>query len=98
MNPNRLVKNHDWRLMRNQDIYPIRDERFWMVVRQPEETNPVNLTASVLQKMDILRQVLNILCIPQAQIMITRNKYLMLVRQHDEPVEEIKHLLFAPHI
>lgn len=48
--------------------------------------------------MDILRQVLNTLCIPEAQIMITRNKYLVSIRQHDEPVEEIKHLLFAPHI
>ena len=64
MSPDCFIKNHDRRLMSNQNIYLVRDERFLVVVSQTEETNPVNHTSSVLKKMDILRQVLNILCIP----------------------------------
>ena len=33
MNANSLVKNHDWRFMRDQHVNIVGDERFSMVIR-----------------------------------------------------------------
>ena len=50
MNPDCFIKNHDRRLMSNQNIYLVRNERFLVVVSQTEEMNPVNHTSTVLQE------------------------------------------------
>ena len=52
---------------------------FRMVIGQPQELYAINHYAFVLQKMNILRQLLDTLCIPQTQIVITCHEDFVLV-------------------
>jgi hypothetical protein len=68
---------------------------FRMVIGQPKELDSIDLYAFVLQEMDILRQLLDTLCIPQTQIVITCHEDFVLVGQFYEPLQEVQHLILC---
>ena len=88
----RLIENHNWWLMGDNDVRVIRYQFFRMVIGQSEELHSTNLTSAILQEMDIGRQVFNGFCIPQIQVVIACDKDFVRVRQSYEPIQKVEHL------
>ena len=95
MDARRLVENHNWWLMGYDDIRIVWYQFFRMVIGQPKELYAINLYAFVLQEMDIFRQILDTLCIPQTQIVIASYKDFVLIWQLYEPVQEVQHFILC---
>ena len=81
-----FVQYHHRRLVSNKDVHIIRYQFLWMVISQPKELNTKYLTSTILQEMYIIRKFLYYFCIPETQVMISNNKYLLRIRQFDEPI------------
>ena len=64
-----------------------------MIIAEPEELHAINLHTPVLQEIKVIRQILYALCIPQAQVMVACNEYLVAIRQIDIPIQEIQHFI-----
>ena len=82
--------------MGDNNICIIWNETFRMVVCDAKELHTFNGYSPILQKEHIVRQVLNVLGIPQTKVMIPCHKQLIGIGQVDEPIEEIQDLLFCP--
>ena len=95
MDARRLVENHNRWLMGYDDIRIVWYQFFRMIIGQPKELDAINLYAFVLQKMDILRQILYPLSIPQTQIVIASHEDFVLIWQLYEPVQEVQHLILC---
>ena len=95
MSARRLVENHYWWLMGYDNIRIVWYQFFRMVIGQPKELYAINLYAFVLKEVDILRQILDTLSIPQTQIVIACYEYLVAIWQFYEPVQEVQHLFLC---
>ena len=95
MDARRLVENHNWWLMGYDNIRIVWYQFFRMVIGQSKELDSIDLYAFVLQEMDILRQILDTLSIPQTQIVIASHKDFVLIWQLYEPVQEVQNLILS---
>ena len=95
MDARRLVENHNWWLMGYDNIRIVWYQFFRMVIGQPKELYAIDHYAFVLQKMNIIRQILDTLSIPQTQIVIASHENFVLVGQLYEPVQEVQHLILS---
>ena len=95
MDARRLVENHNRRLMGYDNIRIVWYQFFRMVIGQSKELDSIDLYAFVLQKMNILRQILDTLSIPQTQIVIASHEDFVLIWQFYEPVQEVQHLILS---
>ena len=91
----RLVENHNRWLMGYDNIRIVWYQFFRMVIGQPKELYAINLYAFVLKEVDILRQILDTLSIPQTQIVIASHEDFVLVGQLYEPVQEVQYLILC---
>ena len=96
MDARRLVENHNWWLMGYDNIRIVWYQFFRMVIGQPKELYAIDHYAFVLQKMNIIRQILDTLSIPQTQIVIASHEDFVLIWQFYEPVSRspIPHPLY----
>ena len=95
MGARRLVENHNRWLMGYDNIRIVWYQFFRMVIGQPKELDSIDLYAFILQEMDILRQILDILSIPQTQIVIASHEDFVLIWQLYEPVQEVQHFILC---
>ena len=95
MDARRLVENHNRWLMGYDDIRIIWYQFFRMVIGQPKELYAIDHYAFVLQKMNIIRQILDTLSIPQTQIVIASHEDFVLIWQFYEPVQEVQHFFLC---
>ena len=95
MDARRLVENHNWWLMGYDNIRIVWYQFFRMVIGKPKELYSIDHYAFVLQKMYIIRQILDTLSIPQTQIVIACHKDFVLVGQFYEPVQEVQHFILS---
>ena len=95
MDARRLVENHNWWLMGYDNIRIVWYQFFRMVIGQPKELYAIDHYAFVLQKMNIIRQILDTLSIPQTQIVIASHEDFVLIWQFYEPVQEVQNLILS---
>ena len=95
MDARRLVENHNRWLMGYDNIRIIWYQFFRMVIGQPKELYAINLYAFVLKEMNIFRQILDTLGIPQTQIVIASHKDFVLAGQFYQPVQKVENFFLC---
>ena len=81
--------------MGNNHISIIRYHVLLMVIGKAKELDSIYFYSAVLKKVNVLRKILDTLCIPKTEVVITSNEYLMRIRQFDVPIQKVKHLILS---